>query len=82
MLEDTRAWGQSKEVIWKVIFTLPMWSIWRERNHRLFKDCKSNVVQLKSSFLRALLDWVISFIPNFSSSNLADPINFLDFRPQ
>jgi hypothetical protein len=38
------------------------------------------VLQLKSS-LRSFLDWAVTFVPNFSSSNLVD-VNFLDFRPQ
>jgi hypothetical protein len=37
------------------------------------------VLQLKSSFLSAL-DWVVTFVPNFSSSNLVNFVNFLDFR--
>jgi hypothetical protein len=78
----TQGQGQSNEAIWKVIPTLLMQSIWRERNRCLFKDRESNVLKLKSFFLSALLDWVASFVPNFSSSNLVDLVNFLDFRPQ
>ena len=78
----TQGWGQSKTVIWKVISTLLMWSIWKERNPCLFEDRKSNVLQLKSSFLSALLDWFVSLVPNFFSSNLVDLVNFLDFRLQ
>jgi hypothetical protein len=39
------------------------------------------MLRLKSSFLRFLLDWAITYIPNFSSSNLVDFVNFLDFQP-
>jgi hypothetical protein len=52
----TQGWGHSKEAIWKVIPTLLMWCIWRKRNPRLFEDHKSSVLNLKSSFLSALLD--------------------------
>jgi hypothetical protein len=40
------------------------------------------VLQLKSSFLSALLDWAVTFVPNFSSSNLLGLFDFLDFRSQ
>ena len=53
-----------------------------ERNKTFFEDCESNVLQLKFTFLSALLDCVVNFVPNFSSSNLVDLVNFLDFRPQ
>jgi hypothetical protein len=58
---------------WKVIPTLLM-----GKNRLLFEDCESNVLQFKSSFLKSLLDWGITFVPNFSSFNLVD-VNFLDF---
>jgi hypothetical protein len=45
--------GHSQEAIWKVIFVLLIWSIWRERNWRLFEGCKSNVLRLVSSFVRS-----------------------------
>jgi hypothetical protein len=53
----------------------------RKKNQCLFEDHESNVIQLKSSFLSALLDCVVNFVPNFSSSNLVDLVNLLDFRP-
>ena len=34
------------------------------------------------SYFSALLDWAITFVPNFSSSNFVDLVNFLDFWPQ
>jgi hypothetical protein len=37
------------------------------------------VLRLKSSFLRSLLDWAVAYVPNFSSSNIVDLVNFLDF---
>jgi hypothetical protein len=77
----TQGRGKSKEAIWKVIPTLLMWSIWREINRHIFEDRDSIVLQLKSSFLSALLDWAVTFVPNFSSSNLVDFVSFLDFRP-
>jgi len=55
-----------------------MWSIWRERNRRLFEDSESNVLLLKSSFLRSLLDLALAHVPNFSLGNLIDLICFLD----
>jgi hypothetical protein len=40
----------------------------------------ANVLQLKASFLSSLLDWAVSFVPNFSSSNLVDFVYFFDSR--
>jgi hypothetical protein len=54
-----------------------MWSIWRERNRRIFEDSESNVLLLKSS-LRSLLDWALAHVPTFSLGNLVDLICFLD----
>jgi hypothetical protein len=61
-----------------------MWSIWRERNRRLFEDHESKVMCLKSLFffflllLRFLLDYAVVYVPNFSSSNLLNIFYFLD----
>jgi hypothetical protein len=72
--------GHPKEAIWIVIHAFLMWSIWRERNQHLFMNCESNVLSLESSFLRSLLDWIVVYVPNFSSSNLVELVNFLDCR--
>jgi hypothetical protein len=52
----TQGWGHPKEAIWKVIPAFLTWNIWREENQCLFEDCESNVLRLKSSFLRSLLN--------------------------
>jgi hypothetical protein len=44
-----------------------------------FQRLQVKCAYLKSSFLSALLDWAVTFILNFSSSNLVDFVNFLDF---
>jgi len=74
-----QGWRQSKEAIWKVIPSLRMWTIWRERNSHLFEDCETNVLLLKASFLQLPFK-LGTFVPNFSSSNLVDFVNILDFR--
>jgi hypothetical protein len=78
----TQGQGHSKEANWKIIPALLTLIIWRERNRRLFEDLESNVLCLKSSFFRLLLDWVVAYVPNFSSSNLVDLVDLLDFRYQ
>jgi len=47
-------------------------------NLRLFEDSETNVLLLKSSFLRSLLDWAIVHVPNFPLRNLMNLIYFLD----
>jgi hypothetical protein len=72
--------GHPREAIWKVIPALLMWSIWRERKCWIFGDSESNVLLLKSSFLRFLLDWALAHVPTFSLGNLVDHICFLDYN--
>jgi hypothetical protein len=55
-----------------------MWSIWREKNRRLFEDSESNELFQKSSFFISLLVWVIENVPNFVLENLVDLICILD----
>jgi hypothetical protein len=62
----------------KVISAFLMWSIWRERNRRIFEDSEFNVLLLKSSFLRSLLNWALAHVPILSSGNLVDLICSLD----
>jgi hypothetical protein len=69
--------GHPKETIWKAIPVLLMWSIWRVRNCRIFEDSETNMLFLKSFFLRSLLGWVLVNVPNFVSTNLVDLISFL-----
>jgi hypothetical protein len=47
-------------------------------NCRLFEDSETNVLLLKSLFLRSLLDWSIVYVPNFPKENLVDLICFLN----
>jgi hypothetical protein len=68
---------QSTKAIWKVV--LYLCGAFGERNRRLFEDSESYGLQLKASFLSSLLDWIVTFVPNFSLSNLEDFVNFLDF---
>jgi hypothetical protein len=41
-------------------------------NRRLFEDSETNVLLLKSFFLKSLLNLAIAHIPNFPSGNLVD----------
>jgi hypothetical protein len=49
-----------------------------EKIHRLFEDSETNVLLLKFSFLRSLLDWATVHVPNFPSRNLIDLICYLN----
>jgi hypothetical protein len=42
--------GHPKEAIWKVIIVLLIWSIWSERNRRIFEDSETQVLFVKYSF--------------------------------
>jgi hypothetical protein len=46
-------------------------------NRRIFENSETNVLFLKSSFLRSLLGWVLVNVPNFVCTNLVDLIGFL-----
>jgi hypothetical protein len=46
-------------------------------NRRIFEDNETNVLFLKSYFLRSLLGWVLVNVPNFGSTNIVDLICFL-----
>jgi hypothetical protein len=46
-------------------------------NRHNFKDSETDVLFLKSYFLRSLLGWVLVNVPNFVSTNLVDLISFL-----
>jgi hypothetical protein len=81
ILELLHCWKTPKEAIGKVIPALLVWIIWRERNQRLFEDCKSNVLSLKFVLLRCLLDWAVVYFPNLCPlQTYIDLVNFLNFQ--
>jgi hypothetical protein len=83
----TQGRGHSNQAIWKVIPTLLIQSILRGKKKKFkkisdsLKDCKSNVLCLKSSSLSSL-SWAVAYIPNFSTSNHVDFVHFLEDRHQ
>jgi hypothetical protein len=68
--------GHPKEAIYSYSCPLNV-SIWRVRNRRIFEDSETNVLFLKSSFLRSLFGWVLVNVPNFVSTTLVDLISLL-----
>jgi hypothetical protein len=51
------------------------WSIWRERNARSFEGEERNLLEIKGTFLRTLVEWSnASGMMSFSSV-----LDFLDF---
>jgi hypothetical protein len=55
--------------------TLCRWMVAINSSH-VAKDSKNNVLLLKFSFLRYLIDWAVVYVSNFSSGNLVDLICF------
>ena len=64
--------------IWKPIPQCLMWCIWRERNARSFEGCEQKTLELKSNFLKTLLEWMVAS-RKFSFSNLFDFIVHCNF---
>ena len=54
--------GRKRKKAWKVALLCLFWSIWRERNRRVFEKCECSNHSLKSSFLYIFWDWVRSFL--------------------
>ena len=53
--------------IWNLIHLCLMWTIWRERNRRIFENVECTSSQIKASFISFLYEW--SFVLGLTDSN-------------
>ena len=56
-----------------------MWTIWKERNYRVFEDVERSTMVVKQAFLKSLYKWMVLFSSHSFSSilDLIDCCNFL-----
>ena len=67
--------------IWNAIPLCIMWTIWKERNYRVFEDVERSTMVVKQAFLKSLYEWMVLFSSHSFSSilDLIDCCNFLWF---
>jgi hypothetical protein len=54
-----RNWfGKHESGVWNLVPLCLMWTIWKERNSRIFQDKASSMDQIKGAFVNALFDWL------------------------
>ena len=65
-------------IIWNMVPHCLIWSIWRERNFRIFEGIERSIQDLKTSFFQTLFGWTnASGVLSFSSlSGLIDRCSF------
>ena len=65
--------------IWNAIPLCIMWTIWKERNYRVFEDVERSTMVVKQAFLKSLYEWMVLFSSHSFSSilDLIDCCNFL-----
>jgi hypothetical protein len=49
-------------VVWKMVPSCLMWCLWRERNHRNFKDKEMTFEELRTFFFYSLYTWTAVFL--------------------
>ena len=49
--------GKHMSGVWNLVPLCLMWTIWKERNSRIFEDKASSMDQLMGSFVNELFDW-------------------------
>jgi hypothetical protein len=58
--------------IWTAVPHCIMWSLWRERNSRIFEDRELSIKDLKLFFFRTLFEWM-------QATNVSSCDSFQDF---
>jgi hypothetical protein len=48
--------GKQYSGFWNLVPLCLMWSLWQERNHRIFEDLEKSLTHLKEQFLGLLYD--------------------------
>jgi hypothetical protein len=58
LLSGWRNWfGKHDSGVWNLVPSCLMWTLWTERNRRIFEDKSSSMDQLKGTFVNSLFDW-------------------------
>jgi hypothetical protein len=58
-----------------------LWSIWRERNARLFEDVETGMVVLRKRLLNTLYLWIAPHLCHLGVSTFVDFLNLLVVPP-
>jgi len=72
--------GLAKKV-WRLVPHCVLWSIWWERNARLFEDVETVMVVLRKRVLNTLYLWIASHLCHLGVSTFVDFLNLLDIPP-
>uniref|UniRef100_A0A2N9IYG1 Uncharacterized protein n=1 Tax=Fagus sylvatica TaxID=28930 RepID=A0A2N9IYG1_FAGSY len=77
-----RNWfGKQSSDVWNLVLLCVMWTIWQERNRRIFKDVESPGSQILGLFIGLLFDW--SRVWGFTATSSAvDFVNSLCSVPE
>jgi hypothetical protein len=70
--------GKHKSSIWNLVPHCLMWTVWRERNSRIFEDEDHSKTKLSELFFGLLFDWarVWGFTPEVSLANFVVSLDF------
>jgi len=75
-----RGHGLAKNV-WRLVPHCVLWSIWRERNARLFEDVETVMVVLRKRLLNTLYLWIAPHLCHLGVSTYVDFLNLLVVPP-
>jgi hypothetical protein len=75
-------WGASQghglaKNVWRLVPHCVLWSIWRERNARLFEDVETVMVVLRKRLLNTLYLWIAPHLCHLGVSTFVDFLNLL-----
>ena len=60
--------GKRREKAWRAAPLCLLWTLWKERNERVFNDIKRSNQDLEHSFLYTLVNWARVFIEDHTLS--------------
>jgi hypothetical protein len=75
-----RGHGLAKNV-WRLVPHCVLWSIWRERNARLFEDVETVMVVLRKRLLNTLYLWIAPHLCHLGVSTFVEFLNLLVVPP-
>ena len=63
--------GKNQSKIWNLAPSCPFWTLWQERNSRIFENAELIVSQLYELFTNTLYDWATAWGYSSSTSVIA-----------